>query len=471
MKSAAHTPVKVKSVFFHLILSFIVIVALIAGGVQGIFYLLSDGEWEMQSNWRMALSKYAWYMSGEIGNPPDANRAKAIAEENSLKMFIIGPQFEWRSHPDLELNPQDILPIPPAGFRGGFGPPGGPASHGNERLRRFKMFHHPHLPITVMRGRGKIVVQVEREPYRYIFITEPPLAALRNPWLIFGVIVWVAFVLLLFYWRVRRIFLPLQSLQFAFEKLGEGQLDYKIKEEGRNEFKYLFASFNGMGDKLNTLWQGQRRLLRDMSHELRTPLTRMKLSLAMLPETPQKNELVQNVDELTDIIVTILEAEKLESGVVPEVSEYSIHDVLMAVIEKQQKLFPDRKIELRETGSFVLRGNVKLIEMALANVINNSLKFSKKLVEVGVSHEKTVDENFVKIEIKDQGIGLHEDDLQKLFTPFFRAQNSHGESSTGIGLGLNLTQRIVKAHRGNIEVHSQVGVGTILTVFLPLKFT
>jgi signal transduction histidine kinase len=106
------------------------------------------------------------------------------------------------------------------------------------------------------------------------------------------------------------------------------------------------------------------------------------------------------------------------------------------------------------------------MEQAINNLLDNAIKFSSGKIVVEIIVEK--DENYLFLKVSDNGIGIHKEDLNKIFEKFYRGKNAPRHTSTGTGLGLTLVRQIIEAHNGEISVDSKVGSGSTFTIILPL---
>jgi PAS domain S-box-containing protein len=230
-------------------------------------------------------------------------------------------------------------------------------------------------------------------------------------------------------------------------------------------------------DKERELRELKDRFLTMMSHELRTPLALIRLSHDMLRQYGQKasveerNQYLESiraqVEHLTDMVsdvMTISRVERMEEEFMPE--RIDLLTYVRGIVEEfQLNYHKTHRINFMSPPAIVQASvDRKLLRQALTNLISNAIKYSSPGSEVDIA--MGIERQGVFIEIRDQGIGIPKEDQARLFEPFHRGRNA--EVIPGTGLGLSIARQAVRAHGGNIQVESTVGVGTRFTVWLPL---
>ena len=217
-----------------------------------------------------------------------------------------------------------------------------------------------------------------------------------------------------------------------------------------------------------------------VSHEFKTPLTSIKALMERLVDgkvrDPGKMDqyfsiIVQDSDKLTRLVNNLLDFSKIEEGK----KEYVLSDTdIVRLATEQVERFkkeqasssPDMRLEI--TGEIpTLRADADALSRALANLLSNAVKFTPpgKAIRVGLSSDG---ENVV-LEVEDEGIGIHPDELGRVFEKFFQGRNALDQSIRGTGLGLTLVKHIVEAHGGRILVESRPGLGSKFSLVFPIK--
>ncbi|MCW8915738.1 MAG: hybrid sensor histidine kinase/response regulator [Magnetovibrio sp.] len=218
----------------------------------------------------------------------------------------------------------------------------------------------------------------------------------------------------------------------------------------------------------------------NLSHELRTPLNAViGFSELMLNDLAgelqaKQREYIDDIHKsgqyLHGLIGTVLDLSKIEADRL-EVSEdfISIADVIDEVVERTGVAYTDAEVKLIanvQTSLPVLKGDPTKVRQIITNIVTNAVKYSPDGGDVNIG-VRLSDGGEMLVEIKDQGIGIPKDDITKILMPFERTQVSKDRQIEGTGLGLPLTKGLVEAHGGAINIESDVGVGTVVTVSFP----
>jgi signal transduction histidine kinase/ligand-binding sensor domain-containing protein/CheY-like chemotaxis protein len=234
-------------------------------------------------------------------------------------------------------------------------------------------------------------------------------------------------------------------------------------------------------EKLEELDRLKSRFFANISHEFRTPLTlilgplQSLISLSKDDKTKQDLNIMQrNAHRLQNLINQLLNLSKLESGKMKlQAREENIVALINGYIQSFESLAKQKKIALNfkstEENIPVFVDKDK-IEKILFNLLSNAFKFTGVggLIEVAVSCNGSAATDFVEIKISDTGPSIPPDKLTHIFDRFYQADDSYTKDQEGSGIGLALTKELVELHHGKITVDSQLGEGTLFTVFLPL---
>lgn len=245
----------------------------------------------------------------------------------------------------------------------------------------------------------------------------------------------------------------------------------------KDELTQLAATFNDLLTRLEGAFKSQRSFVSHASHELRTPLTIMmgQLGVALLqkrtPEAYQDTikETLEEVKKMRDLVNGLLELARLND----DASQFNfrpvrVDDLLWQAREMLLNLAPNYNIQIEfdefpeEEKALEIQGDPSLLQTAFINLMGNGCKYSE---DNRINVTLSMQENGIQISFVDNGIGINELDLPYIFEPFYRAEST--QFVKGHGVGLALTKRIVKLHRGNITTISQVGEGTQFFVMLP----
>lgn len=235
----------------------------------------------------------------------------------------------------------------------------------------------------------------------------------------------------------------------------------------------LILAFNATLERLENLFEAQRRLLADVSHELRTPLTAIRGNVDLIRRMGEVDSdsieaITAEVDRMTRMVQDLLLLAKAESGNLPLAQEVVELDTLMLEVYKQAKVLAGGKVEVRlgEEDQASTIGDRDRLKQVLLNLVTNAIEHTPRGGLVTLSLECS--EDMAKVSVADTGEGIPEGEISRIFSRFYRRDRSRKRSKDGgAGLGLPIAYWITRSHKGKIEVHSQVGEGTTFIAYLP----
>lgn len=265
------------------------------------------------------------------------------------------------------------------------------------------------------------------------------------------------------------------ELRHAADAIGEGRLDRRVDERGRDELAALARGMNGMAGRLAELDEMKKRFVSSVTHELRAPLFAIQsYARIMLKESrisPEDRERIMRVEEnagrLARFVTTLLDAARIERGKL----DYTPREVELEEIVRDVAAFHGEraKEEGREItvtvgpGPHRARADSDMIVMALTNLVSNGLKFSPPGGKVAVSLRRAAEGH--EIAVTDDGPGIEVRDQLRLFRPFERLPA--GKKVQGTGLGLSTVKTIVETHGGKVGLTSSPGNGSRFHFILP----
>jgi signal transduction histidine kinase len=268
---------------------------------------------------------------------------------------------------------------------------------------------------------------------------------------------------------------PVALVSDTARQISVHNLDQRLNYQGESdEIKTLADSFDRMLGRLQSNFEDQSEFISNLAHELRTPLTSLRMNLEVLNSNPQAKlenyqafsaiagRSITRLEHLVEDLLLLAKAEK-EIDRRPVVLGVLFEDILEEMIPIAEK----ENIDLKMSGDLELTvsADAVLLHRALANLIENGLHYNHPGGFVKVSAQKT--ERQVIIEVQDSGIGISKDQLAHIFERFYRAETGV-INHNGKGLGLAITAHIVALHNGQIEVKSELGKGSVFTIFLEL---
>jgi signal transduction histidine kinase len=212
-----------------------------------------------------------------------------------------------------------------------------------------------------------------------------------------------------------------------------------------------------------------------VSHELRTPLTSISGYVELLLEEEQDEQkrsylgiVDRNSERLLGLVSDLLFSARLQSGRLDlEHSEVDLHRLVLHAVESARPRAEAAGVELTVAADSVppVLGEAVRLAQLLDNLISNAIKFTPRGGRVSV--QLSAGDGLVRFEVSDTGIGISEQERERLFERFFRSQSALERQIQGTGLGLYISKAIVEAHGGRIGVYSEGGEGTTFVVELP----
>jgi signal transduction histidine kinase len=269
---------------------------------------------------------------------------------------------------------------------------------------------------------------------------------------------------------------PIGKIRRATRQLAEGDLNTRVADQlGRrnDELGKLARDFDDMAERIESLVKSQQRLSRDISHELRSPLARMNVALGIAkqkaaPEVGSQLERIENeADRLNQMIGSILTLSKLEGGAQGyEKESVDLVEIVASVAEDADfEARPlGKSVVMKGDGACVIDGNEMLLRSAIENVLRNAVRYTDKGTAVDVSVARNGET--VRVFVQDHGGGVPDDELTKLFKPFYRVGEARDRATGGIGLGLAIADRAIAAHDGSISAKNVNG-GLEVEIALP----
>jgi two-component system, OmpR family, sensor histidine kinase CpxA len=290
-----------------------------------------------------------------------------------------------------------------------------------------------------------------------------------------------AFLCFLF---ARSLVNPIRQLQHASQQMASGNLAIRVGSASKrhDEIGRLGRDFNIMSEQVERLIGNQKRLLADISHELRSPLARLQLSIGILQQ--QSEQLDSERVELHFLFSSVARIEKEAAQIDSMLAQLLMLSRLdnpqsllhKEVIDIQSLLAPiigDAQFEARELNKLVsfepvteisVEGDVQMLSSAIENVLRNAIKYANKQIDITVS----ISEQNLIIMICDDGEGIEQNQLSRIFEPFYRESLARDRASGGVGLGLAIAQRAIIKHQGKINACNMEGRGLQVTISLPI---
>ena len=390
---------------------------------------------------RPHIVQYLDYARQDIGNPPNIERAQALAEHVPVRIYIRGPEVNWASSP-VPLDLRDFH-----FFKRRKGHRHGDWLHLGE--------DDDQLLLKTQSGAHDIYLVVQnRDPkHDHDGIGLIAIGA-------------ILLVLYLAYRAIRWLFRPVQDIQNGVQLIGAGALDHRIPIRRTDELGDLTNSINAMAEDIEKMLDAKRQLLLAISHELRSPLTRARVSAALLDDSETSRNLDHDLREMETLLGELLEIERLNTRhSVLNKTAVSINALIDDVITEH---FADQSItrHLAPDEPYVLL-DAPRIKLLIKNLLANAIRHNRP-EEGNVTLTVTITDQALTLEIKDHGEGIPAEHIEHLTEPFYRVDPARQRRTGGYGLGLYLCRMIAEAHGGQLDIRSQLDQGTQIRVRLPL---
>ena len=272
---------------------------------------------------------------------------------------------------------------------------------------------------------------------------------------------------------------PIIELQEASRKFANGDFSNKISKKTMSRYDEigdLAIDFNNMAEKIELGINSQKRLFHDISHELRSPLARMQVAIELLQmkignsEKSLLERLEKDVTRMNALIEEVLQFFKLENkqiaSAIEEISlEKALENVCTDAEFESKNKHKGVRLEIKQNS--IIIGNSALIERAFENIIRNGLRFTPENTVVEVILDKI--DNKAIIKIADHGPGIPEEQLNKIFEPFYCIKQDRNPQNGGIGLGLPIALKAIQVHKGSIKISNRTEGGLLVTIELPIE--
>jgi heavy metal sensor kinase len=270
----------------------------------------------------------------------------------------------------------------------------------------------------------------------------------------------------------------INEITSAARIIAEGQFGARVHTLNlRGEVETLAVAFNTMLDRIQSLINSMQEVTDNIAHDLRSPITRIRTAAELALQGAKNPEeytavmatTINECDRLLGLLETMLFISEIESGTrEARMEDVDLVHLLDEACDLFQPLAEDKNIALTlQPGADPCRvkGEPAMLQRMIANLLDNALKYTAEGGRVSVALETS--RNEALLVFKDNGIGISDDNLPRIFDRFYRCDKSRPQS--GSGLGLNLVKAVVQDLGGNIQVSSQYGKGTVITVSLPRK--
>ncbi|MGE5145281.1 MAG: ATP-binding protein [Candidatus Eiseniibacteriota bacterium] len=404
-----------------------------------VFY---DRHWDSVTRW-LANS-----LAGEIGivvqhlrDYPAPDDRAWIIEAARLNMDI-----------DVTLNSGALLPE-------------SRATHGDgtaERLLARALDDTLRRPYAIDYRSGDKPIEISVQLPEGVLVVEVPRKRLTSPTTLLFVMWSAGTALVLFV--VATLFMrnqvkPIRRLASAAESFGKGRDAPEFRPAGATEVRQAAAAFARMRDRIRRQIKQRTEMLAGVSHDLRTPLTRMKLQLAMMPDTPEIRGLRSDVSEMENMVDEYLAFARGEGTEKPTVT--SITALLEEVVQDAAR--NGTQVTLETNGELIVPVRPNAFKRCITNIVSNAVHYGQT-----VAVHARRDGNTIEITVDDDGPGIPVEQRDYVFKPFRRLDASRNPETGGVGLGLTIARDIVRGHGGDVRLETAPLGGLRARLSLPV---
>ena len=398
------------------------------------------------------LSLHVQYVREDIGSPPRIDRAISITERVPVDIRILGPDIDWASDPDFpRLSELDFGPSPAFSDD--------PGAWIDELLGVEFASQGDHNFLRMSSG--------ENGEYDIVVVT-PRISDVRSgPDLSYLIVGMGLTFLLLGYAAVSWLFKPIRAIRTGAKHIGRGNFDHRIESIRHDQLGDLAREINTLAGDVQNMLDAKRALLLGISHELRTPLSRLRLLIEFIDDESRQQELKAEVVEMEKIIVSLLEAERLNSRHEPlSRSVVGVRALIDELIDDFFDRDRDRIQVIDHSDGASANIDEARVSLLLKNLVSNALRYSPAdsgAVEVMIATEGPE----LVLRVRDHGPGIPADEAEHIGEPFYRGDPSRTRETGGTGLGLYLATLVARAHGGTLELLDTGEQGACFEARLP----
>ena len=289
------------------------------------------------------------------------------------------------------------------------------------------------------------------------------------------VVSYVSIGILLIILLARSVVKPILRLNTATKEVAKGNFDIQVKTKSKDEIGQLTENFNKMTRELKNIDYLRKDFISNVSHEFKTPIASIQGFAKLLQSTDLSEEerkeytsiIVEETNRLSNLSANMLKLSKLENQeILEEGNMFSLDEqirksILLLVYEWNKKNI-EFDLELERID---YHANEDLLQQVWINLISNAIRYSKPDSKIKITLQET--ESNIEVKIKDNGIGISEEAMDRIFEKFYQEDESH--NNTGNGLGLPLVKTILDLYNANISVESKINEGSTFIIELPLQ--
>jgi signal transduction histidine kinase len=296
----------------------------------------------------------------------------------------------------------------------------------------------------------------------------PAPRAWHSPTFLLAFLSMTAAAALLILWAVRRLMQPVATLAAAASALGRDVNAPPLPETGPTEVAMAAAAFNTMAARIRRFVQDRTFMLTAIGHDLRTPITRLRLRAEFMDDEEQRRKMLLDLDQLEAMVASTL-AFGRDATTDEPLSAVDLAELVRTVLDETADAYPTDSVRLGYDGPHHLAVRVRpmALKRAITNLINNAAAYGGGAHATLVAPKAAGSEPMVTLCIDDAGPGIPEEEMERVFLPFHRLEESRNLETGGVGLGLPIARNILRAHGGDVVLSNRREGGVRATVTLP----
>lgn len=269
-------------------------------------------------------------------------------------------------------------------------------------------------------------------------------------------------VALLAFWAVRRLTRPVADLAAAAERLGRDVNAPPLPEAGPQEVRQAAASFNTMAARIKRFVADRTEMLAAIGHDLRTPITRMKLRAEFVDDPEQRVKMLADLDEMERMIAATMAFARDDAAAEPPAA-LDLGVLLRTVADEANDVAGHEAVTVEAPPHLAVQARPIAIKRALSNLVSNAVAYAGEC-RLRLSGPNA---GALRIDVEDEGPGIPEAEIERVFQPFHRVERSRSRDTGGTGLGLPIARNIFRAHGGDVTLANRAPKGLRATVTLP----
>jgi signal transduction histidine kinase len=260
-------------------------------------------------------------------------------------------------------------------------------------------------------------------------------------------------------WSIQRLTRPLSLFSNAAERLGREIDAPPVPERGPSEVRQAAHAFNQMADRLRRFVRDRTTMLAAISHDLRTPITRAKLRAEFIDDEVQQKKLLADLDEMEAMIAATMSFARDDANQEPR-EPTDLAEMLRHIGDEMRETGKDVTINVPD--ALVTDCRPQAVKRVVCNLVQNAVTYGQRATVT-----LTADDEQIEICVEDDGPGISPEDLERVFAPFVRLEESRNRATGGVGLGLSIARSIARGHGGDLVLSNKSPHGLVARLLLP----